>query len=219
MADYTKSIASEPYSDLDSKLFKPSDRESRETKDIESGDLTKQGDSSSRAGDLRESRKNNPEGTNASATPSLREMAMSAKRQEKSNEEKEGEVGGAVAAPMRKGTSSLLRSAWINLVPSWGLTVIWINIHVFLSQVLGSKLFCKLGHEWTDRPGAAAAGGKNQVGKEVGKAIGTFESMGLGCINLGCLMILFAVLALIGLIVEITLNPIRATLRLLGLMD
>ena len=31
---------------------------------------------------------------------------------------------------------------------------------------------------------------------KAGKAIGTFESMGLGCVNLGCLMILLLIFAI-----------------------
>jgi len=172
----------------------------------------------SQAGDLRESKKNNTENPNTNATPSLREATMSAKRQEKSNEDKKGTTGGAGAAAMRKGTSSLLRSAWSYLVPSWGLTVIWINIHVLLGKVLGNKLFCKLGEEWADISGAkAAAGGENQVIKKAGKAINTYESIGLGCINLGCFVVLISFLAIITLIFEGIQNPLRTGIRFLNL--
>ncbi len=41
-------------------------------------------------------------------------------------------------------TDNLLKQAWLNLIDSFGLTLVWINIHVFLSQVFGEKLFRKL---------------------------------------------------------------------------
>ncbi len=218
MADNIKNTAFTADSNLDSRLLNPSEKKGQETSDFKDSDSVQSSDSSSRAGDLRESKKNNSENLSASVAPSLREAAMSAKRQEQSRADKEGGAGRTVvAAPMRKGTSSLLRSAWINLIPSWGLTVIWINIHVFLGKVLGNKFFCKLGQEWMDRPGAAAASKNNSAAKEAGKIIGTFESMGLGCINLGCLMILIANIVLISLILKILVNPIRTALEALGL--
>jgi hypothetical protein len=194
MADNTKSTASEIDSNLDSRLLNPFKKKGQETSDLKNSDSAQSGDSSSRAGDLRERKKNKSGDQSASATHSLREKVMSAKRQEQSRADKKGGVGKAVATPMRRGTSSLLRSAWINLIPSCGLTVIWINIHVFLGKVIGNNFFCKLGEEWMDRPGAA--GKNNQATEKAGKAIGTFESMGLGCVNLGCLMILLLIFAI-----------------------
>jgi hypothetical protein len=45
-------------------------------------------------------------------------------------------------------TSKLLQDAWANLIPSFGLTLIWIDIHFFLNMVFGDKFFCDLGGEW-----------------------------------------------------------------------
>lgn len=58
-----------------------------------------------------------------------------------------GEAAGLILSPVQATTSSLLKAAWINLIPSFGLTLIWINIHAFLRWASPS-LFCKLGREW-----------------------------------------------------------------------
>jgi len=49
------------------------------------------------------------------------------------------EMGGEVA------TDQFLKQCWLNLVPSLGLTLIYINIHCFLRYLLGIKLFCSFG--------------------------------------------------------------------------
>ncbi len=50
----------------------------------------------------------------------------------------------ALSNPAQAASSKLLQQAWLNLIDSMGLTLIWINIHVFLTQILGEKLFRKL---------------------------------------------------------------------------
>ena len=45
-------------------------------------------------------------------------------------------------------TTKLLRASWEYLIPSWGLTWIWINIHWFMSCTWAEKFFAPLGHEW-----------------------------------------------------------------------
>ena len=76
-------------------------------------------------------------------------------------------VGTIIASPINKSTSKLLQQAWLNLIDSFGLTLIWINIHVFLNLVLGSKLFCKLGDEWT--AGSSFSLGNTQASKKLKK--------------------------------------------------
>jgi len=65
------------------------------------------------------------------------------------------EMGGGMA------TGQLLKQCWLNLIPSYGLTLIYINIHFFLRYLVGIKLFCAFGQEW--------GGGKAKiVGQEIG---------------------------------------------------
>lgn len=185
-----------------------------------------------RAGDLRAAQRADSGGTKASGTDgsrgnentanSLREAVREGKK--KDGAEGAGDkIASAAAAPMRKGTSKMLRQAWLHLIDSWGLTLIWINIHVFLRQILGEKLFCDLGEEWKDMiPAAGAAGAagapevkgvKGAEGDQSGaveqatKATGLIEKMGCGCLDLGCLFIIIAAACQIIIIGEIFLNP------------
>ena len=189
-------------------------------------------DSVDKAGDLRAAkRQSNQDQTkteNNQATPlsgaeptSLREAVLQEKRQQAVKEKEEGSSGlaSAATAPARKGTSALLRQAWINLIPSYGLTLIWINIHVFLGMVLGNNLFCKLGAEWTDAAAGATAKGtamKKKLEAKAGNSIGLVEKMGVGCADLGCLFILIAAVGIIALMLKVVSNPIELLASVIG---
>jgi len=161
----------------------------------------------------------NPVRPNSDAL-SLRETVLAEKRKAQSAEAKaeNGEASATAAAPMSKALSNLLRQAWFNLISSWGVTLIWINIHLFLSYIFGEKLFCKLGKEWEDMvPGAGGAalpgiGGLPQ--KPPLKA--SNECCVLGACNLGCLLIIIALASLIAMIVGVVTNPLEAIKALLG---
>ncbi len=94
---------------------------------------------------------------------SLRERIMQA-RQAMDLKERAKKMEEKVLAPVKAGTSKLLANAWRVLIPSWGLSFLWINIHVFLKSVFGEKLFCKLGDEWMPKQAQAAGG---EAGKTV----------------------------------------------------
>lgn len=100
--------------------------------------------------------------------------------------------------PARKAISSLLRSAWTNLITSWGATILWIDIHVFAEKVVGDKLFCKLGEEWADLSPAKTNSGAEQ---KAGESIGLLEKMGCCCLNLGCFFILLGFVGLIAILI------------------
>ncbi len=63
-----------------------------------------------------------------------------------------------LATPVRWSTDWALRASWLNIIDSFGLTLIYINIHVFFRFVIGTDFFCKLGHEWASSP--AKGGGE-----------------------------------------------------------
>lgn len=119
----------------------------------------------------------------------------------------------------------MLRQSWLHLIDSWGLTLIWINIHVFLRQILGEKLFCDLGEEWKDMIPAAGApevkgvkdagGDQSGVVEEATKATGLIEKMGCGCLDLGCLFTFLAIACLIAMIVGVIDNPLNVLISLL----
>lgn len=120
------------------------------------------------------------------------------------------------AAPIQQGTSKLLQQAWLTLIDSWGATLIWINIHVFLKWTVGEQFFCKLGREWlpsAGKPGAAAAtkgtASSSLLGIPAG-GLGLLEAGVLGFLNLLVLLILFAIVAFCGLIVYMWTHPVES---------
>jgi len=101
-----------------------------------------------------------------------------------------------VVAPINKATGRALQWAWKSLIPSWGLSSIWINIHVFLKSVFGEKLFCKLGEEWMPKQATDAAGG---AGKVLTKSAGLVEVMVLIFIDL---IIFFVIVGLVAMFTD-----------------
>ena len=75
----------------------------------------------------------------------LREAVISAKR--KQSQKVETETASSIN-PIGNLTASLLRAAWANLISSFGLTLLYIDFHWFMNQVLGDSVFPPLGAEW-----------------------------------------------------------------------
>ena len=128
---------------------------------------------------------------------------------EKEKKEKKDAEPNAV----NKTTSGLLKSAWENLVTSWGLTLIWIDIHVFLGMVFGNKLFCKLGMEWVPDEIKRA---QFKEAEKVGKVAGTFEGTGVACMNLGCLLFIIWILMFNAMLLEVVKNPMSGLFHVIG---
>jgi len=180
-------------------------------------------ESADRAGALKE-KKREKQVPSGSPIKSLREM-VKGKRAEKNKKEGGSDSDSAAPSSMRKGTSKLLQEAWINLISSWGLTLIWINIHVFLGTVFGNKFFVKLGGEWVDgneavQVGKIAAGAAGQKGdkaldkvKKAEQTAGKFEGMGLACLDLGCLLLTIFILANLAFLLGIITNPFGTVIQ------
>jgi hypothetical protein len=175
--------------------------------------------SSDKAGALNEAKRQSGNQAGSSEEPqTLREAVIAAKREE-SKKEQGGVKGGLKAkakAPTRKALSKLLAESWINLPASFGLTLIWINIHVFLRIVIGKSLFCKLGEEWLESgimPGSNSAResimGKSLSDKvdKVNGCANIGESMMLLALDLVLLLIIFIILVIIGALLQIITNP------------
>lgn len=160
---------------------------------------------------------------------SLKQKAKNAKAASDSTTNKlEQGIVGAMTMPISMATSELLQKSWLNLIDSWGLTLLYINFHVFCRWVFGEELFCKLGHEWLggksggELKGAAKAEGSaaKGVGGEGGKmkslfglpekGIGILEIIALGiCDVIIFYIILMAILpyVIVGIIVA---KPLEA---------
>ena len=136
-------------------------------------------------------------GTKADEPKSLREQVMAARRAMDIKQRAKDKIEEKITAPARMGTNYVLRWAWITLIPSWGVSLIYINLHVFLKMVFGEKLFCKLGEEWIPKKIQAVGG---EAGKMGGKAIGIVEVMGLLFLDL---VVGFVALSILGLVVMI----------------
>ncbi len=178
-----------------------------------------QEDSADRAGSLRVAVQAQKNGLPQISSGNLREDKKNAERNQGG---KAKQMLGAALSPAKQALSNLLKSAWENLISSWGLTLIWIDIHVFLSFVLGKELFCDLGEEWLPaKPGIKVGqnkdgGGQNEVIGQVTKSVGLIEKMGCGCLNLGCALLVFSALVQIALILNVITNPMSAIKALLG---
>ncbi len=154
-------------------------------------------------GEMRKSKAgaaDNAEGGGEAEQPrSLRERVIAARRAMNLKQRAKDKLKEKVMAPAKAGTNSLLRFWWATLIPSWGLSLIGINIHVFLRFVLGERLFCKLGEEWLPKKVSGMAG---DAGKATSQGIGIIEVMVLIFLNLLALFIVLSVLVLFSMVVS-----------------
>jgi len=114
-----------------------------------------------------------------------------------------GAIEGVGEAAASKGTGELLKQSWMNLITSFGLTLIYINIHFVLRYLMGIKFFCQFGEEWMpSTPG---------VEEVVGKKAEIAEIIALIFLDLLVLFAILGILTIIGFIV----NP-QELIKLLG---
>lgn len=108
---------------------------------------------------------------------------------------------------MSKVTASWLKAAWINLIPTFGFSALYVAIHQMMSQIVGPKVFCKLGQEWVPKEISALDGGKTE---EMGKKLGCVETAGCCVVN-SCLGLLIMIaLVQLALVAYVYLHPIDA---------
>lgn len=166
-----------------------------------------------RAGEFRASKRGaaSEEGDqNLSLRESLQQKRLEESTQKK-DQDKTGEISGSSINPILKATDELLKFSWKNLISSFGLTLIWINIHVFLNQVLGPKVFRDVGEEWLPDSIKKVAG----KSKQAAALLKTVEGAGIGCLDLGCLAILLLIFAIISIIASALSGDLTILLNLL----
>jgi hypothetical protein len=112
-----------------------------------------------------------------------------------------GEAGGEAPSPSAAGTAALLKAAWLNIIDSFGLTLIYINLHLFGHSVFGEKVFCELGEEWL--PNKLRSGLGSEAVKDKIKAVALLEKIVLIFVDAAAL---FALLLLIAIVLYLT-NP------------
>ncbi|MFA6995316.1 MAG: hypothetical protein WC249_02805 [Patescibacteria group bacterium] len=168
--------------------------------------LLNQNNSSSaeKVGALKEAQRGGAKNNNSAQPHGFKATVQAAKTEKKT---KEAGIAGAlpkvVTAAANKATGSFLQQCWLNIIDSFGLTLIWINIHVFLGMVLGNNLFCKLGEEWVSSlPPAFGGEGK------VNKMTGLVEGMLLALLDTLALALIFFFFVLVAMLVNAVTNPI-----------
>ncbi|NCN25626.1 hypothetical protein COT94_03235 [Candidatus Falkowbacteria bacterium CG10_big_fil_rev_8_21_14_0_10_37_14] len=123
------------------------------------------------------------------------------RQQAKKNGEKSkiGQAFDSATSSLSSSFSKALAQAWLNLIDSFGLTLIWINVHTFLSLVLGEHIFVRLGHEWIDQFGADKLG-ENKLARQttyrVGEKIHLLEVLLLIALDLIVLILIVLSVAL-----------------------
>jgi hypothetical protein len=94
-----------------------------------------------------------------------------------------------------------LKFAWLNLFDSFGLTLIYINLHIFGHSVFGEKIFCELGEEWI--PANMRANPGAQAVKDRIKTFGLIEKMILIFLDLLAFFALLVLLTVLVLVVAV----------------
>lgn len=170
-------------------------------------------DESNDPGAFREDKRNQvpagPDGNAGDSGQAFRMAKQAAKKQEQAKDSP-GRLEAALdkaTAPARKATGSCLKQAWLNAPETFGCTLAWANIHVFLRQVLGKKLFGPLGSEWLPNEKPMAGANESEAGKALGKGMQLGEGCLLSILDLGCLLIIVCLLAIAAVIVTAIENP------------
>lgn len=111
-----------------------------------------------------------------------------------------------VVSPVRMGTDRMLRQAWLYFIPSFGLSLVYIYLHVFMHFIL-PDLFCGPGEEWTflDENFKEIGGGlKSSAGAKIAEwGLLLFITIILG-------MAILSALGLLYIIVHFITNPLEA---------
>jgi len=151
------------------------------------------------AGEFRASRRGEMQERGEDERASLRERIQQKRTEETrkfKEEQEDGSVSSAPISPILKATDEALKFAWENLIISWGLTLIWIDIHVFLSKVFGPSVFRAPGEEWVPDNIKKIA----SKSKQASALLRIVEGSGIGCLNLGCLFLIIFIFTIISII-------------------
>jgi len=174
--------------------------------------------SAAKAGDLREAQRSEQASTPLGALKTLRETVLAEKRK-KEGQKKSGGVGSGVAgvmsSPIKLATAKFLKQSWLHLIDSFGLTLLYINIHAFLGVVLGHSMFCKLGEEWSMGNSAMGAAKKGSGGGEMSTMV---EMMALGALDIIAILTVVAIFAVASLIINVITNPLESISTIFGFL-
>ena len=156
------------------------------------------------------------ESDDLSSNPEEQVGVINQNRKEKEKKRsKTGQKAKALTSGIALIFAGLLRQAWGNLLSSYGLTFIWIQIHFIGNLAFGDKIFCELGKEWTMRAAKSKtvqsglkkeSEGKDMVKKgteTIEKGFVITETTGFCCISLALFLIFLANLLIIAMVFDI----------------
>ncbi len=157
------------------------------------------------ANELRDARRSSVAGSvNEEKGMTLRQQVIAARKQlagAAKNARKTSSGMGAVKGPnkAKMGTAQLLKAAWINVIDSFGATLLYINFHAFARLIPGLRnVFCRLGEEWLPKGTSASMPGlEDKIAK-----VGLLEKMLLAVVDAILLAALLVVVALFIIIVN-----------------
>ncbi|PIR95388.1 hypothetical protein COT93_02750 [Candidatus Falkowbacteria bacterium CG10_big_fil_rev_8_21_14_0_10_37_18] len=174
--------------------------------------------SAAKAGDLRAAQRSEQAPTPLDAVETLREVVLREKRKKEEQKKSGGaqsKIAGVMSSPIKLFTAKLLKQSWFHLADSFGLTLLYINIHAFLGVVLGHSMFCKLGEEWNMGDSMMGATKEGSGGQEMS---GTVELMALGALDVMAILIIVAIFAVISLIINVIDNPLENISTIFGFL-
>ncbi len=172
--------------------------------DLDSRLLNGEADQQKKAGELRRSREKENNQEDAEQAPdSLRKQALKAKAQRKKDKIK---AKVQKLNPVYQGTKKALKSSVMSLIPSFGLTLIYINIHVFIRLFL-PMFFCKLGDEWM--PDEMQAKMKaTEKGRATARRANIFEFWAFIIVDGLVILVILGIALLISMLLDIVSHPI-----------
>ena len=173
--------------------------------------------SAQRASELREEKNKASQGANIKpevdssqgANSDIRQSKLAALK-ERANIKKrvKNKVKEKVLNPAKIATSGALKWAWGVVIPSWGLSIIYINMHVFLRFIFPDA-FCKLGNEWLPKAAKGSSNAKNVTG-----VFGIVEIAALVLIDLILFFIILAIIYFVVIIADILAHPLKAAIHI-----
>lgn len=135
---------------------------------------------------------------------SFRSRIMAARQAADIKKKAQETVKNKIMSPVSQASKNVLRWAWFSLIPSFGLSLIYINMHVFLRWVFPNA-FCKLGDEWVPK---IAGTGEHSAKNVAGTAFGIIEITGLFVIDFLLVFLFFCIFAVLSTVINIAINPL-----------
>ncbi|HTW96166.1 MAG TPA: hypothetical protein VMD74_00725, partial [Candidatus Methylomirabilis sp.] len=142
----------------------------------------------------------------------LGQQIIQATRAAEQNQIATAPAASASAGSPATGTAHWLKTAWLNIIDSFGLTLIYINLHVFGHSVFGEKIFCQLGEEWL--PNNLRSNLESPEAQRVIGTIGLLEKM---LLIFADLIVLIALILLVAVIIKIldTISQLSAVSKII----